>query len=298
MVQDNKKILTEHLKERVGDSFGASQEIRELFEATGMLSLKKTHKANIFSINLRNQIKPKIKNGTIRNIKELDRVIDASLNPKKPDKRDEIIYKSLKGTISYTIERYGKKVGKTVKKHNHNWDKASKALAGGLLYGTSGAIAGAALAGEDKGPTYKRKVTNIDFTFPKSYIKILSDTIKIRPEKMKSWSIFFYEIQSIRLLEESKSFELFEIIMKDNTQYIFKSDSNLQYIPKKFEELQSSLDKYKSKSSTTVKPKPLTSQKSQQDPINQIKKLGELRDSGLITNEEFESKKKELLNKI
>ncbi len=35
-----------------------------------------------------------------------------------------------------------------------------------------------------------------------------------------------------------------------------------------------------------------------EDPINTIKKLSKLRDDGMITNEEFEEKKKELLEKI
>jgi hypothetical protein len=35
-----------------------------------------------------------------------------------------------------------------------------------------------------------------------------------------------------------------------------------------------------------------------QDPMDQLRKLGELRDAGVLTNEEFESKKTDILSRL
>jgi len=43
---------------------------------------------------------------------------------------------------------------------------------------------------------------------------------------------------------------------------------------------------------------PVQPQPVRDDPIEQLKKLGELRAAGIITDEEFEQKKKELMGQI
>jgi hypothetical protein len=46
----------------------------------------------------------------------------------------------------------------------------------------------------------------------------------------------------------------------------------------------------------STSPKIVTQEK--EDPIDQLQKLGKLRDAGIISNEEFELKKKELMKRI
>jgi Short C-terminal domain len=45
-------------------------------------------------------------------------------------------------------------------------------------------------------------------------------------------------------------------------------------------------------------PAPPAEMTSRDDPIEQIKKLGELRDAGVLTDQEFESKKADLLSRL
>jgi len=62
-----------------------------------------------------------------------------------------------------------------------------------------------------------------------------------------------------------------------------------------FKRIEALIFKQKSKANTVNVVVNSDAQKTEESPIDKIKKLAELRDSGIITNDEFEEKKRELL---
>ena len=283
----SEKELEKHLKKRVGSMFGgASNEIMDLFGA-GRMSIRKKQKANLFSQSLVRQIKPQIKSKAISNIGQIDTIVDQAISSKK---NSFLKQQELEGSPTFTIRQHTKPVVREVEVKKSGARKAGAALGGGILLGPVGAIAGYALADSTKTET-KLKNFNSDFTFNSSPVEIKNHKISVFDSKGKySWSILFDNIHFINLFEDLQGFE---VIKTDGTEYIFinENHSDIEFTNNLFYELENKFKEY-----IISNPKPL--EDSKLDTVDQIKKLGELKESGLITVEEFESKKTELLKKV
>lgn len=80
----NKNDLERHMKIRLGSTLaGASKEIKNVFGAKGMFSIKKKQKANLFSLSLRTNLNQDIQSGRITTIEEIDQIIDQAILTKK-----------------------------------------------------------------------------------------------------------------------------------------------------------------------------------------------------------------------
>ena len=98
-----------------------------------------------------------------------------------------------------------------------------------------------------------------------------------------------------------KNHNKFEIKENNGSKLIFQGEKSTtnDYTKNLFNKIESNVKDYQSKNKPKVVPKskPINPS-SKKDPLELIKSLNELKEAGLITNKEFEDKKKELLDKI
>ncbi|WP_281774191.1 SHOCT domain-containing protein [Methanobacterium formicicum] len=276
-----KKNLKKYLKKRLGsDLGGASKEIRELFGAS-MMSVSKNQKANLFALRLRTEIKPQLDNGSITSIEQLDEIINEQFSTLRqvmqcPPLKIKIYKPSTKAIVSA----------------HRGTKKAGGALAGGLLLGPVGAIAGYALASGD-GSTTKESIINNNKTFENARIAIYDNKLQIYNKMVcHEGTILFNDINSIDWNERGRVFRL-----KTNGYGTIVISSKNTSLNSLFDELMLKFNEFEPQISNkeTEAPKPKL---SNHDPFDTLKKLHELHVSGILTEEEYKSKKAQLLNQI
>ena len=118
-----------------------------------------------------------------------------------------------------------------------------------------------------------------------AFIPVSKITLKMPIEKIDNIaavnSVFFiYTGKALRISSTSGSFKI---------PYVLNADEVVSYIS-------NAIEKAKSERGSTAVASP--SRNVQEKPADSLKKIAELRDMGVITEEEFEEKKKEILGKM
>ena len=144
-----------------------------------------------------------------------------------------------------------------------------------------------------------------------STITILENSIKIEPSGWRGWDrvgveVPFDKIKGVEFLEPTWGlFGFLTIIINEGSNLnnnILTSRTQLMNNPysipfdkkqlKEFEEMRDKIN-------TIISSKPSnSSQSSSPDILEQIEKLSKLKDSGILTEEEFNTKKEELLKRL
>lgn len=276
-----KKDLKKHLNKRVGGELkGASKELREIF-GVGHLSMFGKEKASKMALHLIWAIKPMIERKEITSIDQLDEIINEQFSTLRqvmqcPPLKIKIYKPSTKATVSA----------------HRGTKKAGGALAGGLLLGPVGAIAGYALASGD-GSTTKESTINNNKTFENARIAIYDNKLQIYNKMVRhEGTILFNDINSIDWNERGRVFRL-----KTNGYGTIVISSKNTSLNSLFDELMLKFNEFEPQVSNkeTEAPKPKL---SNHDPFDTLKKLHELHVSGILTEEEYKSKKAQLLNQI
>lgn len=314
----NEKLLKDYMKKQLGTQFRPSKKVKDLFGVGRFPTFKKQYAGQfVFATSIK--IKRGIESGEIITTTEIDQIIEDSY--KSRQKHEEAknararerkkIKKAHDEEPKYTVFHDAGKFKTTYTKKPIDWNgvkKASNVIGGGVLLGPVGALAGYALT-DNKPPEPKTKtaIVHKKHTYKDCHVEILEDRLKFS-RKQSSWPVKFKEITSTVLIENKNRFE----IKTDNgsiLKFIGEKPWNVNYTKKLFNELESKFKDYQ----TTNKPQTLsepaninmkkdlskpTNSNTEKDPIEQIKKLNELKEAGLITDQEFKDKKKELLNRI
>lgn len=291
----NKKMLKNYTKKRLGGTFGPSKEVKKFFNAGSVFN---RHEATIFALITSDMVKDGIKSGEITTTDEIDQIIQDRYN-KKQDIKNKKREENEKPT--YTVVHYTGPMVQIYTEKPIDWSgfkRTTNVIGGALLLGPAGALIGAALS-DNKKPEPKTKTKVVHNTITPKECTILIDENKLRFINRKNkWFIFFKDINSIILLKDHNKFE----IKQNNgakTTFYGEKPKKIEYTENLFNELESKFKDYQSKNKPNSEPK-LEKEvfNSEEDPINQIKKLNELKEAGILTDEEFKTKKKELLERI
>lgn len=327
----NKKVLTDHMEKRLGKKkhLGVFRSNKELIALFGNEGVGARHQAGL----TRKMIEKGIKSGELTSIDEIDQIIENSskeyqeyrekLNPRNKKRVQDVREKEAndpkeeKKRIDEEPKFnviYRPPVGtkKTVTYRPTDWKglkRTNNTIAGGILFGPVGAAAGYALSDKPKEPKIKTKVVS-DYGYKKKncHVEIEEDKLKFSYTmgliKNKTHQfIRFNEIHSTDL----RNSIILDIELNDNSKFTFiQQGSSLHGIPPQyrgytkdlFKELESKVKDYQSKNKSEILESHPKNRSTEKDPIDQIKKLNELKEVGIITNEEFEDKKRELLNRI
>lgn len=301
----NQKELKKYTKKRLGGTFGPSKEVKKFF-TTG--SVFNRQKATTFAIITSDMVKKGIKSGEITTTDEIDQIIQDKYNIKqdlKNKKREEkeTLLKKLESEAKYTVVNDPGPQIVTHTKKPIDWSgfkRSTNVIGGAALLGPAGALMGAAISDNKKPePKTVHKRVHATYTQKESIVEVFDDKLQFSNKK-NSYPILFKNIDSMHLFIDQNKFE----INKENkTKVSFKGESiRINYTENLFNELESKFKEYKFKNQQTnpvhkSKPEKEVSD-IEEDPINQIKKLNKLKEAGIITNDEFEKKKQELLERI
>lgn len=221
------KDLKTHLKKRVGSEFGASKELREIFGA-GHFSMFGKKKASKMTLHLILKLKPMIKRREITSIRQLDEIIDEEFTT----------LHEVMGCPPLNIKIYKPSSKVTVSAHRGT-KKAGGALAGGLLLGPVGAIAGYGLASGD-GSTTKERIISNDKHLKDAHMIVYEDRLRIYDKMARpGGTILFNGVNSIVWEDMGRSFKI--TTNGYGTIVVSSKDTLLTYL---FDELTLKLNKF------------------------------------------------------
>jgi uncharacterized OB-fold protein len=291
----NQKELKKYTKKRLGGTFGPSKEVKKFF-TTG--SVFNRQKATTFAIITSDMVKEGIKSGEIKTFKDIDNVIEHRVAKIEEEKQKLL---KLESEPKYTVVHDPGPIVQTYTKKPIDWSgakRSSNIIGGAVLLGPAGALMGAAIS-DNKKPEPKTKTKVVHKTYTQKECNVLIHENKLRFVNRKNRSfVFFKYINSMVLL---KDYNKFEIKQNDGAKITFYGETpdKIEYTENIYNKLESKFKDYQSKNKPKTVPKPDEIVSGiEEDPINQIKKLNELKEAGIITNDEFETKKKELLERI
>ncbi|OEC84395.1 MULTISPECIES: SHOCT domain-containing protein [Methanobacterium] len=287
MFNQNEKLLKEYVKKRLGTNFRPSKEIKEFVRANS-----NGRSDSSFAVVIRSKIKRGMESGRINTIEEIDQIID---NSYKEYKERIEIKRRLNEEPTFRVVHEPHKDVKTVKPVDWSGVKrASNVVAGGVLLGPVGALAGYALS-DNKSP--ESKLVYKTYIQENCIIQVYANKLNYTNKKA-SWPLFFKKIVSIKLDKDHNKFEIME---NSGSKLTFRGERpiNKDYTKNIFDKIESNFNEYRSKnkSNDVMESKP-ANLNSKRNPLDLIKKLHELKEDGLITNDEFEDKKRELLSRI
>lgn len=190
--------------------------------------------------------------------------------------------------------------------------RSTNVIGGGLLLGPAGAVVGAAIS-DDKKPEEKivHDYVHKTDTYKNCMIDLDEEKLTFSNNKW-SWTIYYDEILNSKIMKSNE----FLIRKTDYSKFVFKTEkhSYISHMNEIFNNLENELSKlpepeYMDKSEVVsgevinewVNPEfenDFDENESIEDPFESIKKLKELKKEGIISKEEFEKKKKELLDRI